>query len=146
MSSQELKKTKKTKTKKTKKKQEPNPNLRNNSDTNANDNVANKYIRFRLTPIKIYGTLLLPTLDINVTLTPSFANFDLTSQTILQSSSQKINTFFYAFQGIIFSFMDLVLSSSAKGKNDNRFLVGFRKHFKSNNLHSDWLRAVQFFF
>ena len=42
--------------------------------------------------------------------------------------------------------MDLVLSSSAKGKNDNRFLVGFRKHFKSNNLHSDWLRAVHFFF
>ena len=42
--------------------------------------------------------------------------------------------------------MDLVLSSSAKGKNDNRFLVGFRKHFKSNNLHSDWLSAVQFFF
>ena len=92
----------KNKKKPKKKKKEPNPNLRNNPDTNANDNVANKYIRFRLTPIKIYGTLLLPTLDINVTLTPSFANFDLTSQTILQSSSQKINTFFYAFQGNLF--------------------------------------------
>ena len=29
--------------KKKKTKQEPNPNLRNNPDTNANDNVANKY-------------------------------------------------------------------------------------------------------
>ena len=46
--------------------------------------------------------LLLPALDINVTLTPSLANFDLPSETPLESSSQKINTFFYAFQGIFF--------------------------------------------
>ena len=47
--------------------------------------------------------LLLPALDINVTLTPSLANFDLPLQTPLESSSRKINRLFYAFQGIFFS-------------------------------------------
>ena len=63
--------------------------------------------------------LLLPALDIDVTLTPSLANFDLTSQIPLQSSSQKINTFFYAFQGIFFLFMDLVLFKLCQRENDN---------------------------
>lgn len=48
-----------------KKKQEPNPNLRNSPDTNANANA------------KYMAHLLLPALDINVTLTPSLAHFDL---------------------------------------------------------------------
>ena len=63
------------------------------------------------TPIKIYGTFITSSLDINVTLTPSLANFDLPLQTPLESSSQKINRLFYAFQGIFFVslFMDLVL-------------------------------------